>query len=179
MLVGCSTCQQHASVSQGRICSDCCTCCHTEIEFADQTFHLTQSQYTDIGPTSPSTDPVMDSLNMVPRCVGPVSEWYPGVELALNCTPGVVDQSVNGTPGVVDQSLIGTPGVLDPSLNGTPGVLNPSLNGTLGILDPSLNGTLGILDPSLNGALGILDPSLNGTLGALDQSLNGTSGGFG
>ena len=29
------------------------TCCHTEIEAADQT----QSQYTDTGPTSPSTDP--------------------------------------------------------------------------------------------------------------------------
>ena len=31
-------------------------CCHTEIEVADQTFHLTQSQYTDTGLTSPSTD---------------------------------------------------------------------------------------------------------------------------
>ena len=47
MLVGCLTSQQHASVSQGRICSDSFTCCHTEIEVADQTFHLTQSQYTD------------------------------------------------------------------------------------------------------------------------------------
>ena len=28
-----------------------------EIEVADQTFHLTQSQYTDTGPTIPSTDP--------------------------------------------------------------------------------------------------------------------------
>ena len=45
------------SVSQGRICSDKFMCCHTEIEVADQTFHLTQSQYTDTGPTSPSTDP--------------------------------------------------------------------------------------------------------------------------
>ena len=35
-----------------------CTCCHTEIEVADQTFRLTQSQYTDTGPTSPSTDPI-------------------------------------------------------------------------------------------------------------------------
>ena len=35
-----------------------CTCCHTEIEVADQTFYLTQSQYTDTGPTSPSADPV-------------------------------------------------------------------------------------------------------------------------
>ena len=57
-LVGCLKFQQHASVSQGRICSDNFTCCHTEIEVADQTFHLTQSQYTDAGPTSPSTDPI-------------------------------------------------------------------------------------------------------------------------
>ena len=35
------------------------TCCHTETEVADQTFYLTQSQYTDTGPTSPSADPTM------------------------------------------------------------------------------------------------------------------------
>ena len=34
------------------------TCCKPEIEVADQTFHLTRSQYTDTGPTSPSTDPI-------------------------------------------------------------------------------------------------------------------------
>ena len=34
------------------------TYCHAAIEAADQTFYLTQSQYTDIGPTSASTDPV-------------------------------------------------------------------------------------------------------------------------
>ena len=58
LLVGCLTSQQHASVSQGRICTDNCTCCHTEIGVADQTFHFTQSQYTDTGPTSPSADPI-------------------------------------------------------------------------------------------------------------------------
>ena len=47
LLVSCSTSQQHASVSQGWICSNKFTCCHVEIEVADQTFHLTQSQYTD------------------------------------------------------------------------------------------------------------------------------------
>ena len=57
LFVGCLTSQQHASVSQGRICTDNFTCCHTEREAADQTFHLTQSQYTDTGPTSPSADP--------------------------------------------------------------------------------------------------------------------------
>ena len=58
LFVGCLTSQQHASVPQGRICSDNFTCCHTQVEVADQTIHLTQSQYTDIGPTSLSVDPV-------------------------------------------------------------------------------------------------------------------------
>ena len=58
LVVGCFTSQQHASVSQGRICSDNFTCCHTEIEVAGQTFYLTQSQYTDTGSTSPSVDPI-------------------------------------------------------------------------------------------------------------------------
>ena len=58
LLVDCLTSQQQASVSQGRICSDNFTCCHTEIQVADQTFHLTQSQYTDTRPTSPSADPI-------------------------------------------------------------------------------------------------------------------------
>ena len=57
-LLGCLTSQQHASVSQGRICSDNFTCCHIEIQVADRTFHLTQSQYTDTGPTSSSADPI-------------------------------------------------------------------------------------------------------------------------
>ena len=56
-LVGCLTSQQHCSVSQGQTCSDNCTCCCTEIELAYQIFHLTQSQYTDTGRTSPSGDP--------------------------------------------------------------------------------------------------------------------------
>ena len=58
-LVACLTSKQHDSVSQGRICSDNFTCCHTEILDADQTFYLTQSQYTDTGLTSPSADPIM------------------------------------------------------------------------------------------------------------------------
>ena len=58
LLVGCLTSQQHASVSQGRICSDNLTCCHTKTAVADPTYHLTQSQYTDTGPTSPSAEPI-------------------------------------------------------------------------------------------------------------------------
>ena len=58
-LLACLTSQKRASVSQGRICSNNFTCCHTETEVADQTFYLNQSQYTDTGPTSPSADPIM------------------------------------------------------------------------------------------------------------------------
>ena len=58
LFVGCLTSQQHASVSQGRTCTDNFTCCHNEIEVADRTFYLTQSQYTNTGPTSPSADPI-------------------------------------------------------------------------------------------------------------------------
>ena len=58
LLVGCLTSRQHAGVSQGRICSGNFTCCQTQIEVADQPVYLTQSQYTDTGPTSPSADPI-------------------------------------------------------------------------------------------------------------------------
>ena len=58
LLVGCLTSQQHACISQGRICSDNFMRSHTETNVADQTFYLTQSQYTDTGPTSPSVDPI-------------------------------------------------------------------------------------------------------------------------
>ena len=59
LFVGCLTSQQHAIASQGQICSDNGTYCHTDIEVADQTFYLTKSQYTDIGLTNPSADPIM------------------------------------------------------------------------------------------------------------------------
>ena len=58
LFTGCLTSLQHASVSQGRICSDDCACCHTEIEVAYNTFYHTQSQYTDVGPSSLSADPI-------------------------------------------------------------------------------------------------------------------------
>ena len=82
---GCLTSQQHANVSQGRICSDKCTCCHTEsIEVVDldQTFYLNQSQYTDTGPASPSADPLTPGAWQG-------SHWSANVE--------VTTSSVNGT----------------------------------------------------------------------------------
>ena len=45
LFVGCLTSQQHASVSQGRVCSDKSMYYHTEIDVADRTFYLTRSQY--------------------------------------------------------------------------------------------------------------------------------------
>ena len=47
LFAGFFTSQRHESVSQERISSDNFTCCHTEIEVADRTFYLTQSQYAD------------------------------------------------------------------------------------------------------------------------------------
>ena len=58
LFVGRLKSQQQASLSQGRICSDKCTCCHTEIKVAGQTFYLTQSQHTDTRPASPRADPI-------------------------------------------------------------------------------------------------------------------------
>ena len=65
LLVGRLMSQQHASVSQGQICSDNSMCCHTEIEAADQTFYLTLSQYTDTRPTSPSADSLVQAPGRV------------------------------------------------------------------------------------------------------------------
>ena len=59
LFVGCLTSQQHTCASQRWICSDKFMYCHTEIEVADQTFYITQSQYANTRPTSPSTDPLM------------------------------------------------------------------------------------------------------------------------
>ena len=69
LFVGCLTSQQHGSVPRGRICSDNFTCCHAEIKAADQTFYLTQSQYTDTGSTSPSTDLVTPSALQGSHCI--------------------------------------------------------------------------------------------------------------
>ena len=57
--IGCLASQQHVSASQRRINTDNFTCCHTEIEVADQTIYLTRSQYADTGPTIPSADPII------------------------------------------------------------------------------------------------------------------------
>ena len=55
LLVGCLTPQQQASVFQGRICSDNCICCHTEVELADQTISPSHSILTPGQPVPPPT----------------------------------------------------------------------------------------------------------------------------
>ena len=46
--------KQHASISQGQIGSDSCTCCQTETEVEDRTTYPTKSPNTDNVPTGPS-----------------------------------------------------------------------------------------------------------------------------
>ena len=46
------------SVLQRQTCTNNCVCCHTKMKVAEQTCYLTQSQYTDPRPTSPSADPI-------------------------------------------------------------------------------------------------------------------------
>ena len=131
-LLACLTSQQHAAVSQGRICSDNCTCCHTEIEVADQTFYLTHSQYTDSGSTSPSTNPItpgdwqgshrgvnfevtgMTRPGKIPS--------QAGIELQIFRSRGVkgATSQVAGSPAVLDQTVI----VLDRTVITIHGVLS-------------------------------------------------------
>ena len=93
LLVGCLTSQQQVSVSQGRTCSDNFTCCHTEIEVADQTFYLTQSQYTDTGPTSPSADPI------TPGAVQG-SHWSANFEVTGMTRPRKIPAQAGFEPGI-------------------------------------------------------------------------------
>ena len=93
LLVGCLTSLQHASVSQGRICSDNFTCCYTEIQVADQTFYLTQSQYTDTGPTSPSADPI-------PQAPGRVATGVPIFKSLVLLDPGKIPAQAGFEAGI-------------------------------------------------------------------------------
>ena len=92
-LVGCLTSQQHASVSQGLICSDKCTCCHTETEVAVPTFHFTQSQYTDARLTSPSTDPIMPGAWQGSHCSA-------NFEVTDMTRPGKIPAQAGFEPGI-------------------------------------------------------------------------------
>ena len=91
-LLACLTPQQHASVSQGRICYDKRTCYHTETEVVDQTFHLTQSQYTNTGSTNQSADP---------RTQGAWQggHWSHNVEVTGKTRPGKSRRKRESNPG--------------------------------------------------------------------------------
>ena len=93
LFVGCLTSQQHAGVSQGQICSDNFTCCHTETEVADPTFYLTQSQYTDTGPTSPSADPI-------PPGAWQGSHWSANFESLVWLDPEKIPAQAGFEPGI-------------------------------------------------------------------------------
>ena len=67
-------------------------CCHTEVEFADQTFYLTQSQYTDTGPTSPSTDPITPGAWQG-------SHWSANFEVTGMTRPGKSWRKQDSSPG--------------------------------------------------------------------------------
>ena len=92
-LVGWLTSRHHASVSQGRICTDNFTCCHTETEVADQTFYLTQLQYTDTGPTSPSADPI------TPEAPGRVATGVPVFKSLVWLDPQKSRRKRDSNPG--------------------------------------------------------------------------------
>ena len=89
LLVGCLTPQQHASISQGRICSDNCMCCHTETATADRNIHFTQSHYTDTGPTSPSVDPIMPGAKQG-------SHWSANFQVTDTTRPGKIPTDQEG-----------------------------------------------------------------------------------
>ena len=88
MFVGCFTSQQHASVSQGPTCTNNFTCCHTEIQVADHTFYLTQSQYTDTGQTSPSDDPPMPGAWQGSLECPFLGHWYDLTRRKRDSNPG-------------------------------------------------------------------------------------------
>ena len=81
LFVACLPPQQHACVSQGRISSDSCTCCHTETEVADQAFCLIQSQYADTGPTSLIADRIAPDIWQD-------SHWCATIEVSGIIRPG-------------------------------------------------------------------------------------------
>ena len=94
LFLGYLTFQQHAVACQGRICSDKFTCCHTPIQVADQIFCLTQSQYTDTGPTSPRADPITPGAWQGSHwSANFLSHWY-------DSTPKKIPSQAGFEPGI-------------------------------------------------------------------------------
>ena len=85
----CLSSWRHVSAFHGRICSDKCTCCHTEMQVADPAFYLTQSQYTDSEPTSPSADPISPGAWQG-------SQWSVNFEVTGTTRPGKRSKAKTG-----------------------------------------------------------------------------------
>ena len=65
------------------------TIARAEIEIADQTFYLTQAQYTDTWPSSPSTDPI-------PPGTWQGSHWSANFEVTGLTPPGKIPKAQAG-----------------------------------------------------------------------------------
>ena len=113
-LVGCQTFQQLASVSQGRICSGKCMWCDSEIEVTGQTYYLTQSQYTDTGPTSPRS-------NFLSHPVTVYWHWANQSQVKLSTSPShsilTLGQPVPGQTFYLTQSQYSDTGPTSPRSN--------------------------------------------------------------
>ena len=68
------TFQQHASVSQGRICSHNCTCCHTETGVADQTISLSHCILTP-GQPAPVLTLYRQAPSLATTRIPDISQW--------------------------------------------------------------------------------------------------------
>ena len=62
------------------------------MEVADPTFYLTQSQYTDTGPTSPSADPIMPGAWQG-------SHWSANFKVTGMIRPGKSSRKQDSNPG--------------------------------------------------------------------------------
>ena len=85
--------QQHTSIHQRHIRLDSCTCCHTEIETANQTCYLSQSQDTD----TPSTSPRANSVTSVPGRVTHYSTDFLNTGITL---PGKEQEKLGSIPSL-------------------------------------------------------------------------------
>ena len=72
--------QQHA---QCFIVLDNSVCCHTDTEIANKTCYFTQSQYTDIRPTSPRVDPKGQAPSRVATVYQFLCNWYDSTRYTL------------------------------------------------------------------------------------------------
>ena len=88
------TSQQHASVSQGRICSENFTCCHTEIELADPTSHISPS-HSILIPDRP-----VPALTLYRQAPGRVLTGVPIFKSLVSLDPEKIPAQAGFEPGI-------------------------------------------------------------------------------